>query len=91
MVAQWLKNLTRNLEVGGLVPGPWSCSVGWGSGVAVSCGVGCRQGSDPLLLWLWCRLAATAPIGSLAWEPRSGPRKGKNKKKKKKTETDSWI
>ena len=23
----------------------------------------------PALLWLWCRLAATAPIGPLAWEP----------------------
>ena len=24
---------------------------------------------DPVLLWLWCRLAATTPIGPLAWEP----------------------
>ena len=23
---------------------------------------------DPALLWLWCRLAATAPIQPLAWE-----------------------
>ena len=23
---------------------------------------------DPPLLWLWCRLAAVAPIGPLAWE-----------------------
>ena len=23
---------------------------------------------DRALLWLWCRLAATAPIGPLAWE-----------------------
>ena len=35
----------------------------------MSCGVGCRHGSDPALLWLWCRLAATAPIQPLAWEP----------------------
>ena len=35
----------------------------------MSCGVGCRRGSDPMLLWLWCRLAATAPIRPLAWEP----------------------
>ena len=37
----------------------------------VSCGVGRRRGSDPTLvwLWLWCRLAATAPIRLLAWEP----------------------
>ena len=31
--------------------------------------VGCRRGSDPALLWLWCRLVATAPIQPLAWEP----------------------
>ena len=24
---------------------------------------------DSELLWLWCRPAATAPIGPLAWEP----------------------
>ena len=35
----------------------------------MSCGVGHRRGSDPMLLWLWCRPAATAPIGPLAWEP----------------------
>jgi len=35
----------------------------------VSCGVGCRHGSDPVSLWLWHRLAATAPIRPLAWEP----------------------
>ena len=34
----------------------------------MSCGVGCRLGSDPALLWLWCRLAAVAPIRPLAWE-----------------------
>ena len=35
----------------------------------MSCGVGRRCSSDPALLWLWCRLAATAPIRPLAWEP----------------------
>ena len=34
----------------------------WCSDVAVSCGVGRRHGWDPPLLWLWCRLAPTAPI-----------------------------
>ena len=43
--------------------------MGLEAGVAVSCGVGCRCGLDPALLWLWCRPAATAPIGPLAWEP----------------------
>ena len=35
----------------------------------MSCGVGCRRGSDPALLWLWRRPVATAPIQPLAWEP----------------------
>ena len=35
----------------------------------VSCGVGHRHGSDPVLLWLWVRLVAIVPIGALAWEP----------------------
>ena len=43
--------------------------MGQESGVAVGCGVGCRHSSDPALLWLWGRLAATAPIGPLAWQP----------------------
>ena len=30
--------------------------------------VGHRDGSDPVLLWLWCRPVAAAPIGPLAWE-----------------------
>ena len=34
----------------------------------MSCGVGHRRGSDPALLQLWCRPAATAPIRSLTWE-----------------------
>ena len=31
------------------------------------CGAGCRLGSDPTLLWLWCRPAAIALIWPLAW------------------------
>ena len=27
---------------------------------------------DPVLLWLWCRLAAAALIQPLAWEPPYG-------------------
>ena len=34
----------------------------------MSCGVGCRHGLDPTLLWLWCRPAAITPIRPLAWE-----------------------
>jgi len=35
----------------------------------MSCGVAHRHGTDPALLWLWRRLAATALIRPLAWEP----------------------
>ena len=35
----------------------------------MSYGVGDRRGSDPKLLWLWHRLAATALIRLLAWDP----------------------
>ena len=35
----------------------------------MSCGIGYRRGSDPLLLWFWRRPAATALIRPLAWEP----------------------
>ena len=34
----------------------------------MSCVVGRRRGSDPTLLWLWHRLAATAPIRPVVWE-----------------------
>ena len=34
----------------------------------MSCGVGCRYGSDLALLWLWRKLAAAPPIWPLAWE-----------------------
>jgi len=48
--------------------------------------VGCRRGSDPVLLWLWSRTAATAPIGPLAWEPpyATGAAEEMEKRKKKK-------
>ena len=51
----------------------------------MSCGVGRRRGSDLTLLWLWDRLVATAPIGTLAWElPYVVPAALKRQKKKKK-------
>ena len=39
-----------------------------GSGVAVSCVVGHRCRSDLVLLWLWHKPAAVAPIQPLAWD-----------------------
>ena len=54
----------------------------------MSCGVGCRHGLDPALLWLWRRLADTAPIRPLAWEPPCavGAALKKDQKKKKEKE-----
>ena len=59
----------------------------------MNCGVGCGRGLDPALLWLWRRLAATGPIGPLAWEPPYVPRAAqemaKRQKKKKKKRKES--
>ena len=35
----------------------------------MSWGAGRKRSLDLASLWLWCRLAATAPMGPLAWEP----------------------
>ena len=36
--------------------------------LALTCGVGCRCGSDPTLLRLWHMLVATVPIQPVPWE-----------------------
>ena len=55
----------------------------------MSCVVARRHSSDLMLLQLWCRPAATAPIGPLAWElpctTHVAPKKEKNKTKQKTT------
>ena len=52
----------------------------------MGCGVGHRRDSDPGLLWLWRRLAATALNRPLSWEPpyAGGAALEKTKKKKRK-------
>ena len=59
----------------------------------MGCGVGRRCGLDLSWLWLWCRLAAVAPVRPLAWElpyaagaalKRRKKKKPKNKKQKTK-------
>ena len=52
----------------------------------MSCGVGHRHGLDLALLWLWRRLAATAMIRPLAWEPLYAVVVAIEKTKKKKKE-----
>ena len=52
------------------------------------CGIGPRCGSDSVLLWLWCRLAAVALIQCLiSWEPpyaTGAALKRQNRKEKRK-------
>ena len=54
----------------------------------MSYGVGHKGGSDLALLWLWHRLAATAVIGPLVWDPPPAEgaalKRQKTKKKKRK-------
>ena len=59
-----------------------------GFGIAMRCGIVPQRGSDPTLLWLWCRIAAAALIQPLGWELPYAlgvtlKRKEKKKKEKK--------
>ena len=82
----WLSSEQTWWEPWGCQFNPWPPSVGQGYGTAMSCGVGHRCGSELVLLWQWCRLAAEAPIQPRAWELPSvaGVTLKKKKKKKKK-------
>ena len=61
----------------------------------MSCGVGHRRDLDPVLLSLWGRLAATALIQPLAWEPPYAMgvalEKVKRQKKEKKRIKALWY
>ena len=62
----------------------------------MSCGVGHRGGSDPVLLWLWRRPVAIPPIRPLAWEPpyaagaleKAKKKRPKKRKKERKRERE---
>ena len=67
--------------------------MGQRSGIAVSSGVGRRCGSDPALLWLWCRPMATALIrppslGTSMCHSVALKKKKKRKKRKKKKDNE---
>ena len=64
----WVSSSEPNLYPWGWGFDPSPPSVSHGSGVARSCGVGYRHGSDPALLWLWCSPVAAALIQLLVWE-----------------------
>ena len=53
----------------------------------MSCGVGCRRGSYPALLWLWRRPVAMAQIRPLAWEPPYAVRAAQEMAKRQKNKT----
>ena len=84
-MTQWLTNPTRKHEVVGSIPGlaQWlriqHCRELW-----------CRSKRwlDPVLLWLWRRPVATAPIRPLAWKPPYAAgvalKRQKDKKKREK-------
>ena len=50
----------------------------------MSCGVDCRRGLDPTLLWFWQRQVATAPMRPLAWDPPCAVGAALEKKKRQK-------
>ena len=54
----------------------------------MSCGIGRRHDSDPTLVWLWCGLAASAPIQPLEWETSIGHIGAALKRPKKKKERE---
>ena len=77
----------------------WLRSLALLSGLRIwSChGVGHRCGLNLALLWLWCRLAETAPIRPLAWEPLYAVgvalkrQKDRKKKKERKVMTNAAM
>ena len=86
-------NLTSILEDEGSIP--WPCSMGWGSSIALSCGIGRRNSSvhlevQWLWLWLWrkpCSYSSdSTPVLGTSIGREWGPKKQKQINKGTKTE-----
>ena len=57
----------------------------------MSCCVAYRRSSDLVLLWLWCRLAATPLIRPLPWEPPYAAGVAIKRQKTNKKQTKTYI
>ena len=64
----WLSGLWTQILSMRMQFDPWLCPVGWGFSIDMTCGLGHRHDSDPVLLCLWHRLAAEALIWPLPWK-----------------------
>ena len=58
---------------------------------SLGCGIVSRRGSDPALLWLWCRQAAAALIPPLAWELPYAVSVALKKPKQTNKQTKTWL
>ena len=80
-VARQVKNPTNIHEDVGSIPGLAQCK---DLALPQAASVDCGCSSDLALLWLWCRPAAAAPVGPLAWELKYATGVALKKKKERK-------
>ena len=86
----WFSRNQTGQHIRGYGLDPWPHSVGWGSGVAVSCGVGRRRCRSQTQLGSWVAVAwagsyssdSTPSLGTSIYH-KYGPKRAKNLKKKK--------